>query len=216
MNNDEKKHKVRKVRKTNWIYETFHLPDPITGKMLKCDASIEHDFVLTKLFDPNVLVIETSPTSYYSEAIERRYTRDIVILDETMIPLNIECKSRQDSEKPKNITKFELLENEIKNHGARFEVVTDEDIRKGYTITNLKCFHIYRSMPKPPKEIIKTIVTTVYNNIRITFGELRLQMRDIGINVKNIWYCLAHKIIQTNLEKLITNESILWVNSDEI
>jgi len=216
MSEPKNKHKVRKVRRTNWIYETFSIPDPTTGKMLKCDASIEHDFVLTKLFDPNVLVIETSPTSYYSEATNRRYTRDIVILDETMIPLNIECKSRADSEKPKNIVKHDLLENEIKSHGARFEVVTDEDIRKGYTITNLKCFHIYRSMPKPSKEIIKTIVTTVNNNLRITFGELRLQMRDIGINVKNIWYCLAHKIILTNLEKLITNDSILWVKSDEI
>jgi hypothetical protein len=202
-------HKAKKNNKTNWIYETFVLPDPKTGEAHRVEALIEHDFVLKCFFDPRILAIKTNIDSINSESQGRRYTADSFIMKEEGGSY-IDNKDKKSMEKPKNIKKFKELEKEYKDAKSKLSVVTEDQVRLGYLIPNLKKLYIYLSMPRPDESIIETIITHVENHTQITLKQLRNILEDESIGMRPVWYCLAHKIIQTNLEKYICNNSILW------
>jgi hypothetical protein len=202
-------HKAKKDNKTNWIYETFVLPDPKTGEAHRVEALIEHDFILKCFFDPSILAIKTNIDSINSESQGRRYTADSFIMKADG-GCYIDNKDRKSMKKPKNIKKFKELEKEYDDAKSKLLVVTEDQVRAGYLIPNLKKLFTYLSMPQPDDAIIETIVNKVENHTKITLKELRIVLENEGIGMRPVWYCLAHKILQTNLEKYICNSSILW------
>jgi hypothetical protein len=211
--NDENENKVYKAKKklrTNWIYETYMLPNPKTGESIKTEALIEHDFVLKAFFTPSILYISTDIASINSESQQRRYTGDIKIFQEAEGLEYIDCKDQKSMLRQKNIDKFDGLGKEFEDAGSKLKVVTDDQIRSGYLIANYKKFYIYLSMPRPIESNIDAIIDCADNHIKITLGELRSFMSEKGINMRTIWYCLAHQIIHVNLEKYITSKSIVW------
>jgi len=202
-------YKAKKDNKTNWIYETFVLPDPKTGQAHRVEALIEHDFVLKCFFDPNILAIKTNIDSINSESQGGRYTADSFIMKEDG-GCYIDNKDKKSMEKPKNIKKFEELKKEYDDADSKLEVITEDQVRLGYLIPNLKRLFIYLSMPRPDEETIELIVNKVESHSQITLKQLRNILEEEGIGMRAVWYCLAYKIIQTNLEKYICNNSILW------
>jgi hypothetical protein len=202
-------YKAKKENKTNWIYETFVLPDPKTGEAHRVEALIEHDFVLKCFFDPGILAIKTNIDSINSQSQGRRYTADSFIMKDDG-GCYIDNKDKKSMKKPKNIKKFKELEEEYADADSKLSVVTEDQVRSGYLIPNLKKLYIYLSMPRPDDSTIETIITQVESNSQITLKKLRNILEDEGIGMRPVWYCLAHKIIQTNLEKYICNNSILW------
>jgi hypothetical protein len=171
--------------------------------------------VLKCFFDPSVLAIKTSIDSINSESQERRYTADsFIIKDEGST--YIDNKDKKSMKKPKNIKKFEELKKEYKDAKSKLSVVTEDQVRSGYLIPNLKKLYIYLSMPRPDDSTIETIITQVESHTQITLKKLRNILEDEGIGMRPVWYCLAHKIIQTNLEKYICNNSILWSQNHAI
>ncbi len=208
--NEEKVYKARKKLRTNWIFEQFTLPNPKTGEPIRTEASIEHDYVLKAFFTPSILHISTDIDSINSESQNRRYTGDIKVYEEGEGLYYIDCKDSESMQRQKNIDKFDALGDEFDDAGSKLEVVTEEQIRSGYLIANLKRFYIYLSMPKPEDAVIETIIKCVEGKMRITLGELKVLVAEKGISMRPVWYCLAHKLIQTNLEKYITKKSILW------
>lgn len=214
--NEEKVYKARKKLRTNWIFEQFTLPNPKTGEPIRTEASIEHDYVLKAFFTPSIQHISTDIDSINSESQNRRYTGDIRIFDEGEGFSYIDCKDSKSMLRQKNIDKFDALAEEFDDAGSKLDVVTDKQIRSGYLITNYKRFYIYLSMPRPQDSHIKTIIECVESRLRITLGELRALMTEKSINMRTIWYCLAHQIIRTNLEIYITSKSILWSKNHAI
>jgi len=108
------------------------------------------------------------------------------------------------------VKKFDELEKEFDDAGSKLEVITDDQVRSGYLIPNLKKLYMYLSMARPDESTIETIVSCVESHMKITLKELREALELKGIGMRPVWYCLAHKIILTNLEKYISNRSILW------
>lgn len=206
-------YKSKKKLRTNWIFETFCLPNPKTGEMIKTEALIEHDFVLKAFFTPSILSIKTDIDSINSASQQRRYTPDILTYQEGAGFKYIDCKDVKSMRKQKNIDKFKALFKEFSDAGSCLEVVTEDKIRIGYLIPNLKKLYMYLSMPEPDKSTISFIVGIVDTHFKITFAELKTRVAGKNIGVRSIWYCLAHQIIQTNLEKYITDKSVLWSES---
>lgn len=209
-------YKARKKLRTNWIFEQFTLPNPVTGEPIKTEALIEHDYVLKAFFTPNILHISTDIDSINSESQKRRYTGDIRIFEESNGLSYIDCKDRKSMQRQKNIDKFDALADEFEDAGSKLEVVTEDQIRSGYLIANYKKFYIYLSMPRPIESDIESIVECVESHLRITLGELRILMAERSISMRTVWYCLAHQIVRTNLEKYITKKSILWSKNHAI
>lgn len=88
-------HKAKKDSKTNWIYQTYVLPNPKTREAHHVEASIEHDFVLKCFFDPDILAIKTQINSINSESQGRRYTPDSFVMRKTGALMSItKIKSR--------------------------------------------------------------------------------------------------------------------------
>jgi hypothetical protein len=208
--NEEMVYKARKKLRTSWIFEQYTLPNPKTGESIKTEALIEHDFVLKAFFTPSILYISTDIDSINSESQERRYTGDIKIFREVEGLEYIDCKDQKSMLRQKNIDKFDGLGKEFEDAGSKLKVVTDDQIRSGYLIANYKKFYIYLSMPRPIESNIDAIIDCADNYIKITLGELRSFMSAKGINMRTIWYCLAHQIIHVNLDKYITSKSIVW------
>lgn len=206
----EKVYKARKKLRTNWIFEQYTLPNPKTGDSIKTEALIEHDYVLKAFFTPSIQHISTDIDSINSKSQNRRYTGDIRIFDEIDGLSYIDCKDSKSMLRQKNIDKFDALAKEFDDAGSKLAVVTEKKIRSGYLIANYKKFYIYLSMPRPRESDINAIIDCADNNIQITLAELRNFMSSKGISMRTIWYCLAHQIIHVNLEKYITNKSIIW------
>lgn len=205
-----KAYKARKKLRTSWIFEQFTLPNPKTGDSIKTEASIEHDYVLKAFFTPSILHISTDIDSINSESQNRRYTGDIRVYEEDEGLYYIDCKDSESMKRQKNIDKFDALADEFDDAGSKLEVVTEKQIRSGYLIANLKRFYIYLAMPKPEDVVIEVILKCVESKLLITLGELKVLAAEKSIGMRPIWYCLAHKLIQTNLEQYITKKSILW------
>lgn len=216
MSNNNRNHKVRKVLRTNWIYETFRVPDPRTGKMLVCDASLERDFALKNVLDSDVIYIDTKPQSFFCEATEKRYTRDVVIGKKDLKVINYEVGTSARSLIEKYAIKFNRIDQEIKEKGGDYKVVTEDDIHDGYLIPNLKRLNKYRETTKPSSDCINSILRIVESHPKFTFGELKTVSRVNCFNVRNIWYCLAYNILLTDLTKRIENDSIVWSINDEV
>jgi hypothetical protein len=202
-------HKAKKDSKTNWIYQTYELPDPKTGEAHHVEALIEHDFVLKCFFDPDVLAIKTKIHSINSVSQGRRFTPDSFVMRKNGGSY-VDNKDQKSMKKPKNIKKFDELGKEFDDAGSKLEVITDDQVRSGYLIPNLKKLYMYLSMARPDESSIETIVSCVESHTKITLRELREALEIKGIGMRPVWYCLAHKIILTNLEKYICNRSILW------
>lgn len=208
-------YKAKKYGKTNWIYETFALPDPKTGVVHQVEAHIEHDFILKCFFDPDVLAIKTNIHSINSHSQGRRYTADSALIRRDGFTY-IDNKDLRSMKKPKNIKKFEELAQEYDEAQSKLEVVTEDQVRQGYLIPNLKRLFTYLSMAKPDEKTIETIVVAVESHPKITLKKLREILEVKGIGMRPVWYCLAHKIIQTNLEKYICNRSVLWSHNHAV
>lgn len=206
----EKQILARPKAKTNWIFEQYWLIHPETGQCFKCDASIEHDFILTCFFNPEVTFIKTNLTSVVIDSRNHRYTADILIGYENGSLEYIECKSAREMRSKKKQEKFAQLGKGYQEANSSLRVVTDEEIRKGYTITNLKRFYLYLTSPKPSKSIIKVICDTVNARINISFAELSKCLKQQGIYQRDIWCCLARRYLQTDIEKYIGPKSVIW------
>ena len=212
MNTTETERRIlsRPKSKTNWIYEQFFLVNPKNGELLKCDAAIEHDFILSCFFDPNIIFIKTDLKSVKVDCQDTRYTGDILIGYVNKWLENIECKSAREMLSPNKKIKFKNLSKEYENNKGALRVVTDEEIRKGYLITNYKRLYTFLNYPTPSSQIIDLVCGIVKARVNITFAELLTQIKKYQLCNREIWYCLAHNHLKTNLEKYITPSSVIW------
>lgn len=111
---------------------------------------------------------------------------------------------------PKKKAKFENLTKEYESFESSYRVVTGEEIRKGYLITNYKRLYNFLNYPTPSSQIIDLVCGIVKARLNITFAELLTQIKKYHLSNREIWYCLAHNYLKTDLEKYITPSSVIW------
>ena len=216
MSDTSKTPQARQRNRTSWIVETFKFPMLDKLGVLDCEASLEADLALRNLFDPEIIYMNSRPNSINSESLGQRYTPDLLVVRKNNTFKYYEVKPNYKLENPKNKHKFNALKKEFKEAGVKFEIVTEKDIHDGDLIENYKILFPYLTTTKPSAEAINCILNIVESNIGYTLSELTQASKCQSFSNRDIWYCLAHKILRTDLTQIITKDSVVWSHRDAV
>ncbi|WP_158423405.1 TnsA endonuclease N-terminal domain-containing protein [Leptolinea tardivitalis] len=174
---------------------TGKFPSQKMNRMIHYESSIEKDFIHLLEFEESVTWYEEQPLriEYMENKKKHYYIPDFsaVVDGKTWI---FECKPKKLVGVQKNLIKFEEAEKYCLNTGENFRVVTDEEIRTGYKLRNIKfltgysrgeinpvlvsrilsffgntdnaCLHDFEKSEKnfSPKEIYPTIFFLIYHH----------------------------------------------------
>lgn len=121
-------------------------------RMIAYESLLELDFIYILDFEPPVLDFEEQPFDVVLNLAGhlRRYTPDFLIQTSTFTTV-IEVKPKMLARLPENVRKFAVAENHFKRHGWRFQVMTEDDIRRGYRLENIKSLSRYARHPSKPR-----------------------------------------------------------------
>jgi hypothetical protein len=109
------------------------------NRMVAFESTIERDKMILADFDPDVQAFEEQPLAIPYKHNNRTvtYTPDLLILTNRKRIL-VECKPAALVETEDNQRKFNAARSWCEEHGYEFQVVTDEQVRAGFRLTNVK------------------------------------------------------------------------------
>jgi hypothetical protein len=117
-----------------------YFPSLKMRRMVQFESTLERDLIYLLDYDPQVAEFEEQPLkiAYQHEGKERAYTPDFrVVFTSGRIGL-LECKPHCFVSKEENQRKFSAAQAWCIDHGWCFQVVTDEQLRTGYRLQNVK------------------------------------------------------------------------------
>lgn len=108
-------------------------------RMVAFESLIEQDYLFLLDFEPAVLGYFEQPIQieYIWEEKKHHYTPDFHVIRKTGEEL-VECKPQKMIDYDDNQRKFKIAREWCQNQGWRFQVVTDEEIRSGNRLNNIK------------------------------------------------------------------------------
>ena len=109
------------------------------GRMVAFESLIEQDFLYLLDFEPDVMAFSEQPVQieYTWEDKKLHYTPDFHVIREKGEEL-IECKPQKLVDRDDNQRKFNAAREWCQNQGWHFRVITDEEIRAGNRLNNIK------------------------------------------------------------------------------
>lgn len=121
------------------------------GRMIAFESLIEQDYLFFLDFEPDVLTFAEQPVQieYIWEGKERHYTPDFHVIRQTGEEF-IECKPRKLVHSDENQRKFKIAREWCKGQGWHFRVVTDDEIRAGNRLKNIKLLTRHARICIPP------------------------------------------------------------------
>jgi len=119
-------------------------PSTKMGRMIAFESLLERDFIYLLDYDPAVEWFEEQPLSieYLHEASLRHYTPDFHLLESGRHVL-VECKPDRFVETEENCRKFAVGREWCQGHGWEFRVATEQQIRNGFRLQNVKLLAQY-------------------------------------------------------------------------
>jgi len=121
-----------------------HFPSIKMKRMIMFESLIERDYLYLLDYAPNVKWFEEQPLTieYRHDGKVLRYTPDFHIVEAKRDVL-VECKPLAFVDKNENQRKFQAARAWCAERGWRFRVVTDQDIRVGFRLENVKLLTRY-------------------------------------------------------------------------
>jgi hypothetical protein len=148
------------------------------GRMVDFESLIERDLIYLLDFDPAVTSFSEQPLTieYEHEGQILHYTPDfhVVKADQNWL---VECKPQQKVGTPKNQGKFRAGHRWCVSRRWQFEVVTDEQLRRGYGLANVRFltqFARYSINPEVKHQIQSCLATTLGS---LTITELSARVK---------------------------------------
>lgn len=130
---------VRKVSNRSKKNTIGDFPSFKMKRMIAFESLVERDGIYTFDFDPEVLAFEEQPFSieYEHEKKKRHYTPDFLLkkLDHSVV---VECKPVVFVDTHENRRKFDVARQWCDEHGYRFQVLTETELRTGFRLENIK------------------------------------------------------------------------------
>lgn len=140
------------------------------ARVVDYESSIERDYLYLLDFERAVSWFAEQPLTidYEDQGKGRRYTPDFHVINNGQHIL-VECKPQTHVDREKNQRKFAVARQWCKEQGWAFEVVTDEQLRSGYRLTNIKRLTQFARYPIPAdvKHCLRTYVTTALPTVTI-------------------------------------------------
>lgn len=119
-------------------------PSTKMGRMIAFESLLERDFIYLLDFDPSVEWFEEQPLriEYLHETKLLHYTPDFRLLERGQYVL-VECKPERFAETEENSRKFAVARAWCAEQGWEFRVVTDQQVRNGFRLQNVKLLAQY-------------------------------------------------------------------------
>lgn len=191
------------------------------GELVEHESPVERDFFLMLEFDDNVdkYKAQAVKVSKQINGKERPFFPDCLVTYKSkanMKPLLVEVKAAKDLQDPKKAGKLKIkisaVKEYAKKHGMNFKIVLDTDIRGRY-LDNLKFLYRFTDPPSDlmtykPK-ILKTLNTKGPLKVNDLLDAIAKDRAERALILPSIWHLLAEKTIKTDLDRPLTNGSVL-------
>ncbi|MCB8818877.1 Tn7 transposase TnsA N-terminal domain-containing protein [Desulfosporosinus shakirovi] len=182
---------VRKITNKGSKKKIGFFPSEKNGRSIAWESLVERDYMYLLEFDHGVRSFCEQPLSikYAYEGRTYRYTPDIKIVRNNKVTEIVEVKPKTKLVKLLDDEKFKrklLVANTFCiQKGYRFKVVTDEDIRKGNLLRNIKLLFKFSRMVVPSADFLKIRNELMVNGTQ-TIESLTHVLAEDGINQKRI------------------------------
>jgi hypothetical protein len=122
-----------------------HFPSIRMKRMVAFESLIERDYLYLLDYEPNVEWFEEQPLTveYRHDGKVLHYTPDFHIVEAGRGDVLIECKPLAFVDKDENRRKFRAARFWCANRGWAFRIVTDQDVRAGFRLENVKLLTRY-------------------------------------------------------------------------
>jgi hypothetical protein len=129
-----------------------HFPSLTMNDQIPFESTIERDYLYLLDYDPTVLAFAAQPLKihYQHDGKSATYTPDFYVRFATGEAL-VECKHHSQVDSSDNTRKFAAARAWCEEQGWSYHIVTDQDLRKGYQLTNVKLLTYYARMTVPPR-----------------------------------------------------------------
>jgi len=199
---------------------TGSFPSQIKGEKVKYESTIERDLVFFFKFDPTVLTYYAQPmviTETDTEGNTHTYTPDFLVVRTDRKEI-IECKPEELLDHPHTQQQIQLGETWAANNDHDFAIVTDTNLRSGYTLENLKLLWRYSRQTVPTATLARCIDYREKRLEGISFQDLALYLSTLAtqevqqpfMQAPLIYNMLFRHILRTELTVPITRETLLW------
>jgi hypothetical protein len=199
---------VAKLRKSGVAYVGY-FPSLKMKRQVTYASGIERDLCYLLEFDPTVIsYIEQSPRIEFNG---RRYTPDYhaIYADGACI---FECKPKKNLEKENVKQQIALGMRWAEENGASFVLITDEQIRQGKKLNNVKKLLHYARI-SVPEDISRSAVQYIRSNPNCQIYDLRLHLATHGYTNCELAYVfnmIFYHVISTDIDETsISDKSIL-------
>jgi hypothetical protein len=192
-------------------------PSEKNGRPTAWESLIERDYMYLLEFDSYVISYTEQPMTifYKYNGREYKYTPDLLVVrkDKTLL---IEVKPKEKHlkllEEGKYKAKLTVANSFAKSHNYEFKVVTDEDIRAGDLLSNIKYLFKFSRIHVPSSEFLK-IRNELLLSGELTIDEISQRLANSPLEKKRVkTYVLAllysQKLI-TDLHKKINSSSLV-------
>jgi hypothetical protein len=174
------------------------------------DSKLERDIACIFEFNKDIERYCTQPFStYYEEGGKtRRYTPDNGVREKCTLPYLVEVKRKEQSIGCAFENKFGILQRHLwKRHGCKLKLYTNESFTVG-RFANTQ--NLYRYIAQPLNLEEQNFLCSLDPNLSC-FGELQSQTESAGLPVQSAFKMVAHQELSWNMDKLLSNETILEV-----
>lgn len=177
------------------------------NKLIDFESQLEKKCYLILEFDDNIVSYEPQPLKI------ENYIPDILAYRANDIPLLIEVKYSDEAFNPneKLKRKFDTLNKYAKKNNLEFKIFTEQDIKEPY-FSNINLIYNYAKI-SINNEIISNILKLIPKE-GISIAQLLTKVNNEMNYLSHIYHLIFQKKLETNLNKKLSQNSILRINSD--
>jgi hypothetical protein len=214
---------VRKIPPNSFV-PTYFFSSRKNGRLMGCQSPTEYDYYQTLEFDDDVESYEEQPV----EIIELVNGRQTPFYPDTLLtfkphirkrPQLVEVKTLRELSDPKKADRVKrqlsVYRKYARNNRYGFKVVRDIDIGEEY-LYNLKFLYKYLDPPDHFSKYHKTILEIVSTSSKVMVSDILdaiAQDRPERARIlPTIWHLVGTKLLWIDLNKKITNNSLLEVS----
>jgi len=194
-------------RSTHRIMGRF--PSAKSGRSIHWESQLERDLVHLLEFDPSVVEYREQPVTvtYQDDGRTCRYTPDFLVRMAHGLHV-IEVKPAEHAERPEWRQLFERMADHFAKEGAKFEVLTEREIRRQPRLNNITLLLRYQrhAVPEPAVSAIRKALaggTRTVADLEGGFAERRFGRADV-------FALLARHVLVTDLDTPLGPLSPIW------
>lgn len=190
------------------------------GRMVAFESLIEQDYLYVLDYEAAVTAFEEQPITieYVWEGTLRKYTPDFLVRRNESSEL-VECKPAPLVSKEENQRKFAAAIDWCKPKGWSFVIVTDQDLRCGPRLANIKLLTQYARLGITSETVhwVEGCLVGANNPLTLQDGGQILYPHNPAQGISILLYLAFHHQIGISLDdQPICGSSLIWKKEDSL